>query len=259
VAPLLVDPAATAVLTDFDGTLSAIVADPGSARLLPGAAEVLAVLARRFGLVAVVSGRPVAYLADRLAGVDGLVLAGLYGLERSGPDGTSVAPGAERWREPVAGVVAGLAAAAPPGVLVEGKGLTVTVHWRNNPEAAPWVADAAAEVASRTGLVAHPGRLSVELRPPVTVDKGTVVEELCDGRAAACFLGDDTGDLPAFAALRRLAATRGLAGVAVAAVSAECPDEVPAAADVVVAGPAGALALLGRLAGDGDGAGDGTD
>ena len=133
----------------------------------------------------------------------------------------------------------------------------MTVHWRNNPVAAPWVADAAAEVASRTGLVAHPGRLSVELRPPVTVDKGTVVEELCDGRAAACFLGDDTGDLPAFAALRRLAATRGLAGVAVAAVSAECPDEVPAAADVVVDGPAGALALLGHLAGAGDGAGAG--
>ena len=56
----------------------------------------------------------------------------------------------------------------------------------------------------RTGLVAHAARRSVELRPPVSADKGTVVRTLTAGRPSACFLGDDAGDLPAFAELDRL-------------------------------------------------------
>ncbi len=40
--------------------------------------------------------------------------------------------------------------------------------------------------------------MSVELRPPVKTDKGTVVDELASGLGAACFFGDDLGDLPAF-------------------------------------------------------------
>ncbi len=50
--------------------------------------------------------------------------------------------------------------------------------------------------------------MSWELRPPVPTDKGTVVTELAAGLAAVCFVGDDTGDLPAFEALRRLGRLR---------------------------------------------------
>src|SRR4051794_5005482 len=65
-AALRKNPAATAILTDFDGTLSAIVANPQDAQPLPGAVEVLSDLSILYGRVAVISGRPVAYLVDRL-------------------------------------------------------------------------------------------------------------------------------------------------------------------------------------------------
>ncbi len=68
-------------------------------------------------------------------------------------------------------------------------------------------------------------------------------------RAAAAF-GDDIGDLPAFAALDELrtAAVRPLTAVRVAAVDAESPPAVAAAADLSVPGAAGAVALLRALA-----------
>jgi trehalose 6-phosphate phosphatase len=130
---------------------------------------------------------------------------------------------------------------------VEDKGLTVTVHWRRAPSAEVWARSFAVRTAERTGLLVQPGRMAVELRPPVAADKGAVVDRWGRGhRAVACF-GDDLGDLPAFAALDRLAAL-GAAVARVAVVDGETPPEVAAAADVVVEGPGGALDLLGRLA-----------
>jgi trehalose 6-phosphate phosphatase len=105
-----------------------------------------------------------------------------------------------------------------------------------------WTADQ----ALRTGLIAHPAKMSVELRPPVEADKGRVVTELAAGLDAVCFVGDDRGDLPAFAALADLAA-EGVQTLAVAVSSEEAPPELLAAADLVVAGPEGALALLRAL------------
>jgi trehalose 6-phosphate phosphatase len=133
---------------------------------------------------------------------------------------------------------------APDGVLVEAKAAAVTVHWRGVPDAVDWVALRVAEESARTGLVPHPGRLSVELRPPLDIDKGTIVEQLTEGCSAACFLGDDLGDLPAFAALARLAVTRGLDTVGVAVQDAEAAPEVAAVADLTVQGPEGAMAVL---------------
>ena len=257
VAPLLVDPSSTALLSDFDGTLAPFVDDPAAAVLLPGAGDVLVDLAGRFGRVGVVSGRPVSFLIERLvsgdgvqlAEVDGARLVGLYGLEWSSNDGGVVtAPGAEQWRSVVANVVDRLRVVAPVGVSIEAKGLTVTVHWRQAPAMAEWVAAAVAEEVRQTGLVAHPGRMTSELRPPLAVDKGTATEALADGFAAVCFLGDDLGDLPAFHALDRLAHDRGLRAVTIAATDAESPAAVADAADVVVEGPQGALEVLRWLA-----------
>lgn len=278
----MAEPDRTALLCDFDGTLAPIVEDPASARPLEGVPELLARLARRFGVVAVVSGRPAAFLADRLTlpvgdgtvghdssghdrmGGDAttpapgpLRLVGLYGMESVGPDGRvrpdgRVAP----WLAMVAEVADRLGDGVPDGVLVEVKGPAVTVHWRRAPDAADWAAARVAEESARTGLIPHPGRRSVELRPPLDIDKGTVVELLAEGCSAACFLGDDLGDLPAFAALGRLAATDGLATVGVAVQDAETAPEVAAAADLMVEGPAGAMAVLAWL--DTASTGDGT-
>ena len=58
-------PERAALLTDFDGTLSEIVADPATARPVPGVVEVLGRLTDRLGLVGVVHG--VVLLAKRKA------------------------------------------------------------------------------------------------------------------------------------------------------------------------------------------------
>jgi trehalose 6-phosphate phosphatase len=130
---------------------------------------------------------------------------------------------------------------------VEAKGPALAIHWRRAPGAGAWAHEFATTWAERTGLVLQPGRRALELRPPLAVDKGQVVERLASGCSAACFVGDDAGDLPAFAALDRLE-RRGLTVVRLAVADDESPPELVAAADLVVPGPVEALALLGRLA-----------
>ena len=252
----MADPSSAVVVTDFDGTLSPIVDDPTAARPADGAVRVLHRLAAVFATVAVVSGRPAAFLVDRFGSApargpdaQGPILIGLYGMESVGPDGTvTVDERAIPWLPVVEDAAARLRAGAPDGVLVETKGTAVTVHWRRAPGAVGWVGTRAAEEAVTSGMVVHPGRFSLELRPPLAVDKGTVLRGLAAGRRSACFLGDDLGDLPAYAELARLHDDEGLATVGVAVVDDVAASEVEAAADLTVAGPAGAVALLEWLA-----------
>jgi trehalose 6-phosphate phosphatase len=247
-APLLVDPATSAILTDFDGTLSPIVADPEEARALPAAPGVLARLAEHFAAVAVVSGRPVTFLARQLPGRGPAVrLFGVYGLEWMHEGEVRVAPEAAPWLQPAADVVAAAVRDAPPGVGVEAKGPALAIHWRRAPEAGAWARAFAEDWAGRTGLLLQPGRQALELRPPLAIDKGRVVEAVAGTCSAACFVGDDAGDLAAFAALDRLA-RRGLDVVRVAVADEESPPELVSAADVVIAGPHQAIALLDRVA-----------
>jgi len=248
-AVLLEEPALSAVLTDFDGTLAPIVADPAAAAPLPGACAVLRELSLHFAVVAVVSGRPAAFLADRLAAAGPAVrLFGVYGLEWIEDGAIRLAPEAEPWRAVAAEVVvAAREEFAGEAVGIEDKGASVTVHWRQAPGAGGRVRTFARTWARRTGLALQPGRRAVEFRPPVGIDKGAVVERLAHGCVAACFAGDDAGDLAAFAALDRLAAA-GTRGVRLAVADEESPPELVAAADMVVHGPDEALRVLGTLA-----------
>ena len=98
-----------------------------------------------------------------------------------------------------------------------------------------------------TGLLARPARMSVELHPPVAIDKGTVVQHWAAGAGTVLVAGDDHGDLAAFDALRSLRA-QGVVGFGVAVDGPEAPAELLAAADVVVEGPAGLSDFLVALA-----------
>jgi trehalose 6-phosphate phosphatase len=247
-APLAAAPARSAMFLDFDGTLSAIVADPRDARPLPEVPGLLSDLAEEFQLVAVISGRPTSFLAEALGQPDGVTLAGLYGLERAlqGPEH-------DAWADVIDEVVAQAEASAPPGIYVEPKGLTVTLHWRHAPEQKEWVVAFANRAAARHDLLVHEGRHERELRPPLHVDKGTVVRSLAEERAGrldnAAAFGDDIGDLPAFGAVTGLTKPDGTSiySVRVAAVDTESPQQVADAADLIVAGATGAVALLGAL------------
>jgi trehalose 6-phosphate phosphatase len=246
---LAADPAHGALFLDFDGTLSAIVDDPVGARPLPGVPGLLAELTTTFALVAVISGRPTAFLREVLGAPPGVQLVGLYGLERAlGARGE-----AGEWAAVIDAVVAEARSGAPAGVYVEPKGLTVTLHWRHAPEAQGWVEDFVTTEASARGLAVHPGRMELEMRPPLAVDKGTVVRQLADEqggrlRQVAVF-GDDIGDLPAFEAVGLLGTpTAPVGAVRVAAVDHESPAAVAERADLSVPGAAGAVALLRDLA-----------
>jgi trehalose 6-phosphate phosphatase len=241
-------PEASALLTDFDGTLAPIVTDPETARPVPGALEVLAGLARRLALVAVVSGRPAAFLYEVLGPLPNVRLFGLYGMEEVSSDGVvQIAGDAAAWRDVVAGVTSRAQAGAPAGIQVEPKGLAVALIWRARPEAESWVREFCRREAA-SGLVIQPGRMSVELRPPVGSDKGTVVRDLAPGHEVAAYFGDDVGDLPAFEALDELGA-KGMTVAKVAVVSDETPAAIAAAATVTIEGPRAAVAVLRQLLG----------
>ncbi len=248
-AVLLEDPPRSAVLSDFDGTLAPIVADPATAAPLPEAPGVLAALTRHFGLVAVISGRPVSFLAQRLAAAGpGLHLFGAYGLEWLEGGEVRRAPEAQPWQGEVARVVeAAREAFAGEDVGIEDKGVSVTVHWRQAPDAGERALDFARTWSQRTGLIRQPGRMAVEFRPPISIDKG------CGGRARGP--GHGGGVLRRRRRRRPVRLRRtGQAGgggtrtVRVAVVDEETPPDLVAAADIVVPGPADALDLFSLLA-----------
>jgi trehalose 6-phosphate phosphatase len=128
------------------------------------------------------------------------------------------------------------------------------LHFREFPALESWAEEFADRQAASVGLVAHRGKMSWELRPPGPTDKGTVIEELSSGLTWMCFVGDDAGDLPAFAALRDLDQA-GVQTLAVAVAGSETPPELLAAADCIVSGPEGVMELLQTLADPGAGGG----
>ncbi|MGH9138026.1 MAG: trehalose-phosphatase [Acidimicrobiales bacterium] len=243
-APVRDRPGAAGICADFDGTLAPIVDQPSAARPLEGTYEVLDELAKRFALVAVLSGRPAAFVEPFVP--PSVVVSGLYGLELVRAGRRAHHPTAGVWREAIDDVTAASVAAGPGGMLVEAKGLSLTLHYRGRPELADEVEAWARRQAARAGLEVRPARMSIELHPPVNADKGTALRALVDDLSSVLYAGDDVGDLPAFAALDELDMA-GVSTVRVAVRSDESPPELLSAADLVVDGPAGVLALLQSL------------
>jgi trehalose 6-phosphate phosphatase len=246
-APFVDQPERSGLLLDYDGSLAPIVDEPERAAPHPDAAAVLSTLGEQLGLVAVVSGRPVEFLARALT-VDGVTLVGQYGLERLEQGQPVADPRVEPYLEAVA-TASAEAEAAWPDLYVERKGkLAVTLHWRTAEEEAAGAARWADEAGARLGLAVYPTRMAVELRPPIPVDKGTVVASLVAGFHAVAFAGDDHGDLAAFDAVDRLAASGSVAhGVRIGVRSSEAPPALIERADLTVDGPGGLLALLSEL------------
>ena len=185
-APLRGDPATAGIFSDFDGTLSPIVADPELAEPLPGIVPLLEGLARRYRVVAVVSGRPVGFLAARLPA--SILLAGLYDLEVQHHGELQTDPEAERWRPVVSAAATRIRAFARHHLVCwsSRKALSVTCHYRANPALEPQVTALAREVAATTGLVARSGHKSVELLPRFARTRARHPELGC--RPSCCLL-----------------------------------------------------------------------
>ncbi|MES1260266.1 MAG: trehalose-phosphatase [Acidobacteriota bacterium] len=211
---------------DFDGTLAPIVADPARATLPDGTNEVLASLSSRPDItLAIVSGRSVADLRSRVK--LNIILAGNHGLEVAGSRFDLCHPEAAIWQRTLHEIGGQLLARAAgiPGALVEDKGLTASVHYRNvAPEDVDRVADLVRTVVEPHAnhfRVRH-GKKVLEILPRVHWNKGSailwILERLREekGEASVCYVGDDVTDEIAF---------RELPGAITIRVGTECPTD----------------------------------
>lgn len=194
---------------DFDGTLAPIVPRPEDAALLPASRDALDRLAARGDThIALVSGRSLEDLRARVRLQD-IFYAGNHGLEIEGPGVHRVhdeAAAARGTLELLAGHLR-RDLASIDGVIVEDKGLTLSVHFRLVEDEAEMmrVRDAVHDCARGiTGVRLTDGKKVVEIRPDVDWHKGRAFGFLRDtlesrfGRGPAVFIGDDRTDEDAF-------------------------------------------------------------
>jgi trehalose 6-phosphate phosphatase len=243
-APLVDDPRHGAVVCDIDGTLAPIAPTPEQATVLPGALAELERLAGRYALVACVTGRP-AVQARRMVPVEGVAISGNHGLEVMQGDHVTVVPQAARYMEAVHEallVVENDGLLPELGCRVEDKGVTFSVHFRGSrrpDHALRYLETQIVPKLERAGLAWSFGRMVLEVRPPVPIDKGSALRRLRGRRRIdqVLYAGDDRTDLDAFRE----------ATIRIAVRSAEGPSELIEQADACVDGPAQVVELLKQL------------
>jgi trehalose 6-phosphate phosphatase len=256
VQPLRADPARSAVLLDVDGTLAPIVRHAEDAHVPEPTRVPLIAIARRYGLVACVSGRRAA-TARRIVSLGTITYVGNHGAEilRGGSTQVELDPEVAAWARRVRDFSDGSWTDELHRLRVrtEDKDVIRAFHWRGAPDedAAETALREVAKRAQAEGFVAHWGRKVLEVRPPLEINKGRGVDRLLRdaGLTAAVYVGDDRTDLDAFDGLRALVAEGRLqTALCVGVTSDETPPELTAQADLLVDGPTGVRALLEALA-----------
>ena len=195
---------------DVDGTLLELAPRPddvvvgeclrGLLRRLSGAAG---------GALAIVSGRPISAL-DRLFRPLSLPAAGQHGVERRGSNGLLARNGSPpglSFLQARQAIVAW--SIQRPGVLLEDKGHSLAVHYRQAPACRQPLRDLMETIvaASSGELLLQAGKMVFEILP-VGRDKGVAIAEFMAESPFAgrlpVFLGDDVTDESGFAAVNRL-------------------------------------------------------
>ncbi len=227
-----------AVFLDYDGTLTPIVERPEDAVLAPEMRERIRALAAH-ALVAIVSGRDVAFVIEQVAVEEALFL-GSHGFDVVTPVGMELsqerAGEFERFLGPLAEAEERLAdrIAGIEGAHIERKKYAIAVHYRQTPEdevdaveravdealaAADGAADGAVDGVVDTQADEHGapprarlrktgGKKVFELRPDLDWDKGRALAWVLEalgmdgGDVAPVYVGDDLTDEDAFAMVR---------------------------------------------------------
>ena len=195
------------LLLDYDGTLSPIVARPESAVLPTETRQALADLAAhpRFR-VGIVSGRGLSDLRERID-LPGIIYAGNHGMEITFPNSSFTHPRAARLRPVLQNAAGELRERlhVHPGVIVEDKGLTLSVHYRQaSPESIPEIRRALDEVISAAppeDIRVTQGKMVLEVRPNIDWGKGRAIGKIRETAgldALPIFFGDDLTDEEGF-------------------------------------------------------------
>jgi len=188
-----------ALFLDFDGTLVDIVERPDAVAVEPELPRILTRLKERLGgALAIISGRPVAFLDGRFA-PHRFDMAGLHGLEHRIAGRLSMCDPEEHpaLREMVARL--NRIVADKDGVLIEDKGCSVAIHWRLAPHEKDFAlatARAAVEALGDNYRIQY-GKAVAEILPSAA-GKGKVIERFLEespyrGRHPI-FVGDDLTD-----------------------------------------------------------------
>lgn len=200
---------------DYDGTLAPIAGSPDAA-CLPQ--DTRALLDRLSGCprcaIAVLSGRAVRDVRNHV-GLENIIYGGNHGLEIAGPGITFIEPLAQTLRPLIAGLSSVLRRELEkvPGVLIEDKGLTLSVHYRNvEPNRVQDVLSRCEGVLApplaRRRITIRPGKMVWEVRPALGWGKGealSFIRERVSGRRGGplpfvVYVGDDETDEDAFEA-----------------------------------------------------------
>ncbi len=206
------------LLSDYDGTLTPIVGRPQDAILPPEVREKLDALAKRRSFsIGIISGRSLSEV-KALVGLEGIYYAGNHGLEIEGPGLRFVNPEARKAQAEMIGLARQFLArlGSFEGVIVEDKGLSLSVHYRLVPpdevkDVEMIFRQITAPAVRKGNIRVTTGKKVLEVRPPIDWDKGKAVETIIKEIKAllkveqllTIYLGDDTTDEDAFRILHR--------------------------------------------------------
>jgi trehalose 6-phosphate phosphatase len=230
---------------DFDGVLAPIQAEPDAVNPVPGVVDALANLAALVDRVGIISARPVQFLARHFGKLRGVPLFGLYGIETAVDGIINIDPEAQSWIPTIRTVEQDARRDLPNNIFIEDKRLSVSLHYRLHPEFQAQAEEWASAKAREYGLREQRGRMVIELKPPVSIDKGTVLSREVSNLSCAWYLGDDISDIKGFEALRkRHEENPDFLAVCVAVRNAETGQELEEQADFILSGPNATPALL---------------
>lgn len=240
------------LLSDIDGTLARISLDPAAAEVDPVIKASLMQLVNHVDVLGVVTGRA-ASEAARLVDIDGVIWLGNHGMERYEQGEIVTSPEALPYEEPLKRVLDEARVNLPdPLIFFENKGVTGSIHYRNTADPSvsrEQIMNVVAPLVQREGLRLSLGRMVVELRPPIPLNKGTALRSVVEqfGVSSILFMGDDVTDLDAMRVVSNLRDEGKVAGLSIGVVGPETPEQVTEESDRVVSGIEGISDLLAGL------------